>query len=375
MRILIRLTILLMLSMIPMQVLGTSFTGTFMPASIQLNELSAATFDPENTEGQPLLTTLTIHNTGSTDQVVYLRIRITWNDKQIVDTYFESREAINADERIYLSNVDLFTTNSNQYFHKISGGNTTLQGIMNVDPTLKQALLSGYFPDGTIKADISLRAKNEANYQHASTFTIKVHNTGAVTLFSPGQPIGNNPPQVSTKPVSFMWNTVNTGFNKAWLTIKEFPQTLPPTQGSVEITGSVFYETQNETEAQELINNFMFSDYLAFNDGCYYAWQITLDRFSENNPHSPSRRPNDSSSIKSDWHVFQYVTDGGVVGNMSELKALLMSLDNRFVNTLISAGFDPVGNVILNGRNYSGHEAIRVLQEVMLRDIDIREGY
>ncbi len=374
MRHLPKLLILLMISMIPMQVLGNNFSGTFMPDNILLNELSSATFDPENAEGQPHLTTFTIQNISSKEHTLGMKIELSWNGKKMPVTEFQSRRPIAPSERLFLTNVDLFTNASSANFVRVSG-KITFDDIMKIDPTLKQALLSGYFPDGVIRADISLRSVTSGPYEPPSTFTITVKNTGTITLLSPGQKLGSTPPQVSMKPVSFAWNAVNTGFNKAWITIKEFPQTVPPTQNSVALTGSLFYETPDEMAAQDLINNFMFAEYLPFNDGSYYAWQITLDRFTEDNPKlPPSRRPDSASSLKSDWYVFQYVTDGGIVGNMSELKALLMSLDNADINTLIAAGFDPAGNVILNGRNYSGHEAIRVLQEIITKDIDITVG-
>lgn len=369
-----KLIILLMLGLIPMQVLGNNFTGFFSPNTIALNDLSAATFDPENVAGQTYLTTLTVTNISSTAHILRLKVKLTWNDKQILETEFQSRQPIEPSESLVLTNGELFTNASSTYFTLFSGGYTGIDDIIKVDPTLKQALLSGYFPDGTIKAEVKMRAVTSAQYDEPAHFTIIVKNTGDITLLSPGQKLGGTPPQVNLKPVNFMWNALNTGFNKAWITIREFPENLPPTQTSVALSGTLFYETPDDAAAQDLINNFMFSDFLPFNDGCYYAWQITLDRYTQHNPVSPSKRPRDSESLKSEWYVFQYVTDGTAVDNESELKTLLMSLNDDAINVLFSQGFNPAGNVILNGRNYSGHEAVRLLREIIQKDVDITVG-
>jgi len=52
----------------------------------------------------------------------------------------------------------------------------------------------------------------------------------------------------------------------------------------------------------------------------------------------------------------------------------LMNLNDSAINALFVQGFNPVGNVILNGRNYSGHEAIKLLREITEKDVEIRIG-
>ncbi len=371
-----KLIILLMLGSIPMQVLGNNvFSGAFTPNAISLNELSAATFDPDNAAGQTHLTTLTITNISPSSHKLMMKVKLTWNGMRVLEAEFQSREEIAPSETIMLTNGELFTDALSSDFTLLSGGYTGINDIVNIDPTLKQALLSGYFPDGVIKAEVSLRAVTAKRYEPSIFFTITIKNTGPILLLSPGQKVGSTPPQVNMKPVSFMWSALTTGFNRAaWLTIREFPQNLPPTQTSVALTGRLFYETASDQDAQDLITNFMFADYLPFNNGCYYAWQITLDKYNENNPFSSSKKPKDSESLKSEWFVFQYVTDGTTVENESELKTLLMNLNDSAINALFVQGFNPVGNVILNGRNYSGHEAIKLLREITEKDVEIRIG-
>lgn len=363
-----------MLSLIPLQMWGNNFSGIFMPQMIQVNELSAATFDPENAASQPYLTSFTIQNISQKTLRLRMKIKMHWNGKELFELEFESREPLAASERLLLSNSDLFTNAANAYFTQLGSANVNITDIIKIDPTLKQALLSGYFPDGTIQASISLKDAASSFYEAPSTFTLKVQNTGSITLFSPGQSIGGKPPKVSMKPLNFLWSAVNTGFNKAWLTIREFPQMMPPSSNTVALSGSLFYETPDDGAADELIKNFMFSDYLAFNDGYYYAWQITMDRFTEHNPQAPSKRSKDTSSLKSEWYVFQYVTDDSSLQSEDELKALLLTLNNDGINSLISQGFNPAGNVILNGRSYIGFDAIRLLDEIIDKELEIRVG-
>ena len=366
--------ILLMLSLIPLQMWGNNFSGIFMPETIQVNEISVATFDPENAASQPFITSFTIQNISQKTLRLRMKVNVNWNGKELFEMEFESREPLAASETIFLSNSELFTNAANDYFTLIDFTHVSINDIIKISPTLKQSLLSGYFPDGTIQASISLKDAASSLYEAPSTFTLEVQNTGSITLFSPGQSIGSKPPKVSMKPLSFLWSAVNTGFNKAWITIREFPQMMPPSSNTVALSGSLFYETPDDVAADDLINSFLFSDHLAFNDGNYYAWQITMDRFTERNILAPSKRSKENSSLKSEWYVFQYVTDDSTLQNEDELKALLLTLNNDGINSLISQGYSPAGNVILNGRNYLGFDAVRLLDEIIDKELEIRVG-
>ena len=368
-------TIMLLLTILPMQMMANSLQGFFSPASIQLNELKAATFDPANAINQPFLTSFTITNNSNSALTVKMKIEVSWNNKNLFMLEFQSKQALEPQGRLQLTNADLFTNNSSQYFNKVGSADVQIGDIIEKDPVLKKALLSGYFPDGSLQAKISLaNAATGYIYESVSTFTITIRNTGSISLFSPGIKVGSLPPKVSQKPVTFLWNAVNTGFNKAWITIREFPPQFVPTSNTMSVTGSLFYETPDDLEAQKLIDRFNFSDFLAFNDGYYYAWQITMDRFTEQNLPEPSKRINDAYSLKSDWYVFQYVSDGTTEQNSNELKALLIRLNDNNVNSLINAGFAPLGTVKLNGRTYSGSDALRIVEELLGKELEIKVG-
>lgn len=374
----------LLVALAPLGAQTGNFSAAFNPQRVWVNEFNTASFDPSAPEIQPILTNLTITNNGPTAKV-RMKLEVMWNSITIIGSEYISKNDVMAGGVIPLTNRDLITTEASDYFATVAGTpSIDLDAILESSTVLRNAVLSGYFPDGDLLLRIYL-SDNLINpaYGAPVTFTITVRNSGVIHLVSPGSRIGNIPPQVSMKPVSFVWNAVNTGFNRAWISIREFNPENPPNAGSVATSGNLIYETPDATAAARLAQEFNFAEFLAFNEGHYYAWQITMDRFNESYPNlegyilPPSKRPKSmptGNTMSSIWHVFKYVSDTSATQNANEIQALLNQLNNQAVQNLFNAGFTPTGLVNYDGRNFTGTDAVRIVEELIGKQLEIRVG-
>ena len=374
----------LLLMLVPLEAGRGNFSAVFSPQRVWLNEFNTASFDPGAPDIQPILTNLTITNNGPTAKV-RMKLEVMWNSITIIGSEYISKDEIMAGGTIPLTNRDLITTEASDYFATVAGTpSINLDDILNSSTVLKNAVLSGYFPDGDLLLRIYL-SDDLINPVYGSpvTFTITVRNSGVIHLVSPGNRIGNIPPQVSMKPVSFVWNAINTGFNRAWISIREFNPANPPNAGSVATGGNLFYETPDDEAAARMAREFNFAEFLAFNEGHFYAWQITMDRFTETNPNlqgltlPPSKRPKNipaGNTISSIWHVFKYVSDASTTQNANEIQALLNQLNNQSIQNLFNAGFAPTGLVNADGRNFTGSDAVKIVEELIGKQLEIKVG-
>jgi len=374
----------LMLILVPLSASRGNFSASFTPSRVYVNELNTASFDPSAPDIQPLLTNLTIPNNGDTAARIRMKLEVLWNTLTIIGSEYISKEEVQPGGIIPLTNRDLITTEASSYFNTVAGTPTiNLDAILNSSPVLKDAVLSGYFPDGDLIIRISLsESLVTPEYESPVAFIITVRNTGVIHLVSPGSQIGTTPTLVNMKPVSFVWNAVNTGFNLAWITIREFNPQNPPNSGSVATTGNLIYETPDDASAAALAQSLNFADFLAFNENHYYAWQITMDNYDEYNvnltpPLPPSKRnrgKTGSNTITSIWNVFKYVSDASDSQNANEIQALLNQLNRLEIQNLFNSGFMPTGLVNADGRNYTGSDAVRIVEELIGKELEINIG-
>lgn len=370
----------LLILMIPLGA-RSRFSASFTPSQVFLNELRPSVFNPSQPESQPLLTTLMITNNDTQSALLIMKMEIMWNNTPIITREFISKEMVPPGLWDPLTNADLINSTGDSYFNNYgSQPGYDFMDVIGGHPILKDAALSGYFPDGDLRFQISLKDSIPSRgYDPPVSFVAKVRNTGVIHLVSPGTRIGNIPSQVNMKPVTFVWNAVNTGYNKVWITIREFPPNNIPTSGSVANTGTLIYETPDAIAAGELAQNFMFAEFLPYNEDHYYAWQITMDKYDEFNllviP-PPSKRPkNDKgggNTISSIWNVFRYVSDASGSQLANELQAILNQLNNLSIQNLFNAGYVPTGLINAEGRNFSGSEAVRIVEEIIGKDLEIR---
>lgn len=363
--------LLVVLAIVPLAAVRGDYSVTFTPRQIWVNQFNTTSFDPLQPNNQPIITSLSIRNNTPNSTLINMKVEIKWNNTGIIDATYLSKINIpaNGDFPI-LTNRDLITSDASGYFTKTSGGDVDFNAIIDSNPVLRDAVLSGYFPDGNLTIRISVLGNTPPlNWSNADSdmFTITVRNTGVINLVGPGSRIGITPELVTMKPVSFIWNAIGTGFNRTWLTIREFAPNFPPNSGSVETSGNLFYEGEVPTG----MNN--FASFLPFNDNHFYAWQITTDNFNENLPNlsGPSSRSTRQGTISSVWHVFKYVSDASATQNANVIQVIMSQMGLMPINNTFNAGFLPTGTVIFNNRAYTGQDAIDLVESILE---EIRQG-
>ncbi len=339
-----------------------SITASFTPQTVQVNVLNTASFDPYSPDTQPILSYLQIRNDDAEAYQFNMEVKVFWNSLELSSIGFTSIESIPANSIFpMLSNRDLITNATNAHFSHDSG-DFDFDTIFSRNAILKEALQSGYFPDGNLYINVKIKPVGTDTWSAPAILTINVRNAGTIFLSYPGKPLGSNPPKIDMKPVTFLWNSTSTGFNYAKLKIKEFPPNYMPNQGNIETSGALFYETTGMGT-----NENTFSDFLSFQENYYYAWQISINTFDE---HNPSGSANPSGMMKSSWYVFRYVSNASD-DNSLEVMAALNMLNNDKLRKLFNSGYTPTGVVVYEGKVFTGKEALDLINTLSGVDIEV----
>jgi hypothetical protein len=362
---------LLLMVFVLLPILGWSALSTsFSPGSVEVNAMSTISFDPQEPLSQPMLTTLTITEDQLPAGRIDLKVVVYWNNARLVEADFESLDEnwgsiISNKRQVQMSNRHLISEEGHPDFQPKGSSSISVEQVINANPTLKEAVLAGYFPDGNLELRIWVRNWQAGTWNTTSgspaVFTIKIRNAGAINLISPGVVIGQTPPQISQRPISFQWNSVSTGFNKSSLVVREYPANNPPSQNNIENTGNLFYSNPDVNSG--------FSDFLAFNPGNYYAWQITTTLFNEFTIQNQNLQP----KLKSNWFVFRFVNESQNTNETAaEMQAQLNILNNNALRSILAQGYTLVGTVIYEGRTYSGQDALDLLSGLAGKELQVQ---
>lgn len=361
-----RLYYIVVLMLMGSSLWAEGFNVRFTPKRLMVNNFSTFDVDPLHPESQPFLTNFTVSKTGTAERFE-MQVQIKWNNAVIVgenEAIYRSIPEVSESTPMTLTNRDLVSNQSGVYLH--SEANIDLMQAVKAYPTLEEALLAGYFPDGDLQLYVSVRTLGGSLWEASDVFTLVVRNAGAIYLNSPGRRINQVPPQVSNLPVSFFWNSVATTFNDQYLIIKEFAPSEMPQSHSVQTRGAVVYHSPLPVESG-------FSDYLPFNAGCYYAWQVYTPLRDGSNPYTPdARNASDKQRLASAWNVFQYVDDSQDELAAAELYSILSQWSNQAITDLLMQGYRPTGEVILDGRSYNGAEAMDIMNNLAGKEYQLR---
>ncbi len=367
---------LLLLVLLLLPLMGwAALSASFSPTSVEVNNMNTISFDPSDPNAQPMLTHLTV--SGIPIEGLDLKVGVYWNAPQgagfetgkLVVADFESRPNTSfPGGTVIFTNQELISDVGHPDFQNKGDSEISVSDVINANPTLKNAVLAGYFPDGNLELRIWVRPKSESTWDVPGNvdaqFFIKIRNAGAINLLTPGVAAGQNPPQISERPVSFQWNAVSTGFNKSALVIKEYPANNPPSLNSIENTGNLFYQNDDVESG--------FADFLAFNPGNYYAWQVSTKLWNEFDYHS-TRSQDNNLNLKSNWFVFRFVNESQNTSQAAaDMQAQLNMLNNTTLRNLISQGYNPVGTVIYEGRTYTGQDALDLLSGLVGKELQIQ---
>jgi hypothetical protein len=340
------------------------------PSEIFVNNLSTSAFDPINPENQPILTTITIQNLIQHPFLFTVEMVVKWNDIVIVDNVsFDSREQLQpSNPPLVLNNRSFITQGPGDVFNA-PDGEVAISSIINASSVLRDAVQSGFFPDGTITFEFRARptlAPPDVPVMVESSFTIRIKNITNIFLTYPGRPIGETPPVISARPVTFIWNAMSTVFNDFKLTISEFTPDNPPSIDNVETTGRQVF-------SGEMQSNY-FAEFLPFQDRHYYAWQVSTGIYDENNP-EPVHAKQDSSvsnTLKSDWYVFRYSTDlGSTDSYYQQLLAYLNMLNSPVIQDVFARGYRVTGAVFYESQAYTGEDAVGLVKPLVGKEIEV----
>jgi hypothetical protein len=341
------------------------------PSEVFVNNLSTGTFDPINPQAQPILTTITIQNLIQHPYLFAVDMVVKWNEITIVNNVsFSSREQLQpSNPPLVLTNRDFIAQNAGNVFNA-PDGNVSISSIIDSSPVLRNAIQSGYFPDGVITFEFKahpILMLPEIPVTSQASFTIRIKNITNIFLTYPGLPIGENPPVVSARPVSFIWNAMSTAYNSFSIVIREFPGNLPPSPDNVENTGRSVY-SRNDLQGN------MLSEFIPFQDGYYYAWQISTGLIDENNPVAISGKQESSGLgvLKSQWYVFKFVSDFGATdGYYQQLLAYLNMLNSPVIQNVFSQGYRITGAVFYESQGYTGADAVDLVKPLVGKDIEV----
>ncbi len=336
------------------------------PTNIFVNSLHTGSFDPVNPQNQPILTTVTIHNLTQTPFRFELEVIILWNMIEIVDVTYLSKYQLHAGETRVYTNRDLITNNATNDF-EAPNNEISISDIMSTNSVLRDALQAGFFPDGTLRFIIKATPLDIPNPETTtSNYDINIKNINAIFLSYPGRPIGQNPPEVNVRPVSFLWNFINTSVNRYKLVIKEFMPDYPPDNNSVETGGKRVFN--------QILEDNIFTDFLPFQDKHYYAWQVSTALYNENEPLDINDEPGNPQNniLKSDWFVFKYASDfNSSSSTYQQLMLYLNMLNNEDIKYIFSQGFEVTGAVFYEGQVYTDKDAVDLVKTMLGKEIEV----
>ncbi len=334
------------------------------PPQIFVNSLSTGSFDPVNPLNQPVLTTVTISNLTQQAYMYDMNIAIKWNTTEITNVTLHSRYLLHPGQPTVVTNRDLISKNAGNLF-TAPDGEISITNVMEQNAVLSSALQSGFFPDGTISFVMTVTPVTSVPTPATATFAVRIKNINSIFLTFPGKPCGQNPSNINMRPVTFLWNTVNTNANQYRLVIKEFLPTSPPNPNSVETSGNTVFDG--------MLDQSMFAEFLPFQDKHFYAWQVSTDLFNAQNPHIGERDNTDQGSVlKSEWFVFKYVADQNSSNAESQqMMAIINMFNDPSLQGLFAQGYELTGVVIYEGQVYTGQEAIDLINSLLGKNLEI----
>jgi len=309
------------------------------------NSLKATSLDASNPAGQPILFNINVQNPTSTPYS--LHFTFAWNNTELLNTYFKAKAPYNS---LNLTSRDMITTTASMQFDA-PNPSLTFSDIIKKSSSFEDVVLNtGKFPDGRYMITVQAVTTDQthAALSAEKTFVITLLNTNAIYLNRPGAVTGSAVPVITGKPLVFLWNSnmANVAGNAFTLTIKQFNSAADLNPGSVESGGILFKELTGLTSNS-------YSDMLPFENGRYYAWQISVPY---NTPDAP---PGTNLKLKSPFYVFQYADNYEASQNMlgNQIMSYLMNLGNSEIINLLNDGYLPTGVISVGNRSLSASEA------------------
>lgn len=296
------------------------------PSNMVYNYFYPAYIDPANPEMQPFLFRLRAVNNGNDAVSNYqIQLRLQWRDQMLIDNLLvepktgSQYEIIPAGGEFNISSQQLIVSEESQNFSAIDG--IDFDDIMDSNQEFQDLILQlGYFPDGDYVFTAQMYEGNDP-LSNPVTFTFSIIAPTAVTLISPGNPIGLGPSVMSDYYPYFVW----------FSNLNHFEFLLYELQGGEESDEEIENQSELIYENKDIDNVLVFSypsTAPGLQENKLYAWQIKAQVTS---PLAES-----DQAIKSNLYLFSISTDSEVNQNNQMLINFLEQIQIEGMDQIIS---------------------------------------
>ncbi len=247
---------------------------TITPPRVVYNYFYPAYIDPENPQNQPILFWVeAINNTEEDISNYEIIFNLTWRDYDLVTNVIVKPNDVGpywillAGGKFRLNSQDIIV--SGEYNNFCAEG-FEFDDIMDNCPEFEDLVLRlGYFPDGDYVMTIQMFESDRMELSAPATFTFSVITPTAISLISPGNPMGLGPVSISDRYPIFLWFSNLTEF-----TLKIYECiSMESSPEEIEMQSDLILE-------ENITNSIVFSyptDAYPLRYGKVYAWQVSSD--------------------------------------------------------------------------------------------------
>ncbi len=241
------------------------------PGNMIYNYFYPAYINPDNPAMQPLLfQVMALETEGEVVQDYQVKLSLQWRDVMLFDDLLvepkegSPYEVLPANGQLVITSQQLIVSEESQYFSSING--IDFDDIVESNQEFQDLVLQlGYFPDGDYVVTVQMFTGSQP-LSNPATFTFTIIAPTAITLISPGNPIGLGPAVISDGFPYFVW----------FSNLNDFKFILYELQGGEENDEEI--EAQSEIIYEAEIDNALVFSYPSFapmlDERQLYAWQI-----------------------------------------------------------------------------------------------------
>ena len=349
-----------------------SISVTPVPGFGQYNRFNIAQIDPDQPFSQPVIFSWDINRdqASGTDSLPFtLKVKLTWNNLTLLDYELTAKEDFWTQNEERVTNRDVLTSIDSRKFY-VGAEMISIDNLFDAAPALEDVVLNtGLLPDGVYS--LSIQANSPVtipSLSNKASINFEVKNANAIFLNQPGAEMGGAIPQLHNNIVVFNWQSNLVGLTEYKLTIKEFER-------KDDMIGRDLERVGREFMVIDALISSVYSGFLPFTDGYYYAWKVSAPIYSESTDYNPDIETQSSSlSVQSEYKVFHFVEDTSSTSNQItlEIAELLRQFGDNGVNSLLDGGNVPTTNVITEESWLSGEKAVKKIKEFIGKSVTIK---
>lgn len=359
-----KIVLVVIFAILAFSLVAESLNLEITPSTMVYNYFYPAYLDPGNPDMQPVLFVLNAYNTENYDITDYqVQLSLQWREHQLVDDLIVEPKPgtpyaiIPAGESISITSQQLIVSEEAQFFSAVNG--IDFDDIMDNSGEFQDLVLQlGYFPDGDYVFTVQMINAAGAIISNPATFTFTIIAPTAITLISPGNPLGLGPAIISDSYPYFVWFSNMTDFTFVLYELQGGEEN----DEEIEQQSEVIYET-------DISGNLVYSypstaPFLEENQ--LYAWQIRAV--------TTSPLTDEGNLITSNIYLFSISSDQEVNQNNQILINFLQQLQIEGMDEIISLleeGYD-FDNIIWHGEEMGIEGLNDFLQQIVNGEIEIK---